>query len=134
MGDVLKVINEQKIDIKDFPVSPDKLAKLINLINDGTISGKIAKEIFPIMLSEEKDPEAIIKEKNLIQITDISSIENIVEKIIESHQDEVKQFLEGKEKVLGFFVGQIMKETKGKANPKLVNELLHKKLNELKTV
>ena len=134
MGDVLKVINEQKIDIKDFPVSPDKLAKLINLIGDGIISGKIAKEIFPIMLSEEKDPEAIIKEKNLIQITDVSSIENIVEKIIESHQDEVKQFLEGKEKVLGFFVGQIMKETKGKANPKLVNELLHKKLNELKTV
>ncbi len=134
MGDVLKVINEQKIDIKDFPVPPDKLAKLINLIGDGIISGKIAKEIFPIMLSEEKDPEAIIKEKNLIQITDVSSIENIVEKIIESHQDEVKQFLEGKEKVLGFFVGQIMKETKGKANPKLVNELLHKKLNELKTV
>ena len=134
MGDVLKVINEQKIDIKDFPVPPDKLAKLINLIGDGIISGKIAKEIFPIMLLEEKDPETIIKEKNLIQITDVSSIENIVEKIIESHQDEVKQFLDGKEKVLGFFVGQIMKETKGKANPKLVNELLHKKLNELKTV
>ena len=134
MGDVLKVINEQKIDIKDFPVSPDRLAKLINLIGDGIISGKIAKEIFPIMLSEEKDPETIIKEKDLVQITDISSIENIVAKIIESHQDEVKQFLDGKEKVLGFFVGQIMKETKGKANPKLVNELLHKKLNKLKTV
>ncbi len=134
MGDVLKAINEQKLDIKDFPVSPDKLAKLINLINKGTISGKIAKDIFPEMLSEGKDPELIIKEKDLVQITDVSSIENIVEKIIESHQDEVKQFLDGKEKVLGFFVGQIMKETKGKANPKLVNELLRKKLNELKTV
>jgi len=134
MGDVLKVINEQKLDIRNFPVSPDKLAKLINLINKGTISGKIAKDIFPEMISEGKDAESIIKEKDLVQITDVSSIENIVEKIIESHQDEVKQFLDGKEKVLGFFVGQIMKETKGKANPKLVNELLNKKFNELKTV
>jgi len=134
MGDVLKVINEQKLDIRNFPVPPDKLAKLINLINKGTISGKIAKDIFPEMISEGKDAESIIKEKDLVQITDVSSIENIVEKIIESHQDEVKQFLDGKEKVLGFFVGQIMKETKGKANPKLVNELLRKKFNELKTV
>ena len=133
MGEVLKVINEQKMDIKDLPVSADMLAKLINLIGSGTISGKIAKDIFPEMISTGKDPEIIIKEKDLVQITDVSSLENMVEKIIESHQDEVKQFLDGKEKVLGFFVGQIMKETKGKANPKLVNELLHKKLNELKT-
>ena len=133
MGEVLKVINEQKMDIKDLPVSADMLAKLINLIDSGTISGKIAKDIFPEMISTGKDPEIIIKEKDLVQITDVSSLENMVEKIIESHQDEVKQFLDGKEKVLGFFVGQIMKETKGKANPKLVNELLHKKLNELKT-
>ncbi len=134
MGDVLKVINEQRLDIKNFPVPPEMLAKLINLINKGTISGKIAKDIFPEMLTEGKDPELIIKEKDLVQITDVSSIEKTVEKIIESHQDEVKQFLDGKEKVLGFFVGQIMKETKGKANPKLVNELLRQKLNELKTV
>ena len=133
MGEVLKVINEQKMDIKDLPVSADMLAKLINLIGSGTISGKIAKDIFPEMISTGKDPEIIIKEKDLVQITDVSSLEKMVEKIIESHQDEVKQFLDGKEKVLGFFVGQIMKETKGKANPKLVNELLHKKLNELKT-
>jgi aspartyl-tRNA(Asn)/glutamyl-tRNA(Gln) amidotransferase subunit B len=133
MGDVLKVINEQKLDIKDFPVSAANLAKLINLINDNIISGKIAKEIFPVMLQERKDPEIIINEKGLKQITDTSEIENVVDKIVESYQNEVKQFLEGKEKVIGFFMGQVMRETKGKANPKLVNETLRKKLNELKT-
>ena len=132
MGDVLKVINEQKLDIENFPVSAEKLAKLINLINDGVISGKIAKDIFPVMLVEGKDPEVITREKDLVQITDASSIENIVEKIIESHQDEVRQFLEGKEKVIGFFVGQIMKETKGKANPKIVNDVLREKLAKIK--
>jgi aspartyl-tRNA(Asn)/glutamyl-tRNA(Gln) amidotransferase subunit B len=134
MGDVQKVINEQKLDIKDFPVSPTNLAKLINLINENVISGKIAKEIFPVMLLEGKDPEIIISEKGLKQITDTTEIEKVVDKIVESHQNEVKQFLDGKEKVIGFFVGQIMRETKGKANPKLVNETLRKKLNELKTV
>jgi aspartyl-tRNA(Asn)/glutamyl-tRNA(Gln) amidotransferase subunit B len=133
MGDVLKAINEQKLDIRNFSVSAANLAKLINLINENIISGKIAKEIFPVMLQERKDPEIIINEKGLKQITDTSEIENVVDKIVESYQDEVKQFLEGKEKVVGFFVGQVMKETKGKANPKLVNEALRKKLNELKT-
>ena len=132
MGEVLKVINEQKLDIKDFPVSAENLAKLINLINDNVISGKIAKDIFPSMLEEAQDPEIIIREKGLEQITDTSEIENIVERIIESHQGEVKQFLEGKEKVIGFFVGQVMKETKGKANPKIVNETLREKLNTMK--
>ena len=84
------------------------------------------------MLVEGKDPEVITREKDLVQITDASSIENIVEKIIESHQDEVRQFLEGKEKVIGFFVGQIMKETKGKANPKIVNDVLREKLAKIK--
>jgi aspartyl-tRNA(Asn)/glutamyl-tRNA(Gln) amidotransferase subunit B len=133
MGDVLKAINEQKLDIRNFSVSAANLAKLINLIKENIISGKIAKEIFPVMLQERKDPEIIINEKGLKQITDTSEIENVVDKIVESYQDEVKQFLEGKEKVIGFFVGQVMKETKGKANPKLVNEALRKKLNELKT-
>lgn len=133
MGNVLKVINEQKLDIRDFPVSSENLAKLINLINDGVISGKIAKEIFPVMLQEGKKPEDIINEKGLKQITDTSEIESVVDKIVESHQDEVKQFLEGKEKVIGFFIGQIMKETKGKANPKIVNELLREKLSKVKS-
>ena len=132
MGEVLKTINEEKIDIKNFPVKPENLGKLINLINEGTISGKIAKDIFPEMLKEHKSPEEIVKEKNLVQISDTTEIEKIIEGILEAHQPEIQTYLEGKEKVFGFFVGQIMKETKGKANPKIVNEILREKLENYK--
>lgn len=132
MGEVLKIINEQKIKISDFPVSPGNLGKLINLIDGNIISGKIAKDVFAIMLEENRDPELIIHEKDLVQITNTSEIEGVIEKILGSHLREVKQFLEGKEKVIGFFVGRIMQETKGKANPKVVNELLREKLSKLK--
>ncbi len=132
MGDVLKIINEQKIEITDFPVSALNLGKLINLINENIISGKIAKDVFAIMLKEDKDPKIIIKENDLVQITDTSEIEKVIDKILNSHKDEVQQFVEGKEKVVGFFVGQVMKETKGKANPKLVNETLRSKLESIK--
>lgn len=133
MVDVLKVINDNKIDINEFIISPENLGKLINLINVGTISGKIAKDVFEIMLEENKSPEEIVKEKNLVQITDTTELENIIERILDNNQNQIKEYLEGKEKVLGFFVGQIMKETKGKANPKLVNEILKEKLKRLKT-
>ncbi len=133
MVDVLKVINENKIEIDEFPISPENLGKLVNLINNGTINGKIAKDIFEIMLKENKSPEEIVKEKNLIQITDSSELENIVEKILDNNQTQVKEYIEGKEKVFGFFVGLTMKETKGKANPTLVNEILKEKLERLKT-
>ncbi|MGK9368733.1 Asp-tRNA(Asn)/Glu-tRNA(Gln) amidotransferase subunit GatB [Melioribacter sp. Ez-97] len=132
MTEVLKVVNEEKIDISDFPVSPENLGKLIELINNNTISGKIAKDIFPEMLKTNKDPETIVKEKNLVQITDTSAIESIVEKVLSANQKQVEEFLSGKEKVLGFLVGQIMRETKGKANPQIVNEILRNKLNSLK--
>lgn len=129
MVDVLKVINEQKININNFTVSPENLGRLINLINDGTISGKIAKEVFPIMIQENKSPDEIVKEKNLVQISDTSEIEKIVKEILEKNVNQVKQYLEGSEKVFGFFVGQVMRETKGKANPKVVNEILRKQLD-----
>ncbi|MGE5354460.1 MAG: Asp-tRNA(Asn)/Glu-tRNA(Gln) amidotransferase subunit GatB [Acidobacteriota bacterium] len=132
MGDVLKILNETKAPIRDFPVSPENLGKLINLINDNTVSGKIAKDVFQIMLNEDKDPAVIIKERNLLQITDTSELEGVIDRVIESNPKDVKEFLSGKEKVIGFFVGQIMKETKGKANPKAVNEILRNKLNTLK--
>lgn len=132
MTEVLKVVNEEKIDISDFPVSPENLGKLIELINNNTISGKIAKDVFPEMLRSNKDPETIVKEKNLVQITDTSAIESIVEKVLSANQKQVEEFLTGKEKVLGFLVGQIMRETKGKANPQIVNEILRNKLNTLK--
>jgi aspartyl-tRNA(Asn)/glutamyl-tRNA(Gln) amidotransferase subunit B len=128
-GDVLAVINDKKFDISDFPVSPLNLGKLINLIKDGTISGKIAKEIFPIMMEKNSDPEQIVKEKNLIQISDTSEIEAIIQRIIDANAEQVDEYRSGKEKVFGFFVGQVMKESKGKANPKLVNEILKKMLS-----
>ena len=132
MGDVLKTLNEQKIEISDFVISADNLAKLVNLIGNGTISGKIAKEVFPEMLDGNKDPEAVIKEKNLVQISDTGEIEKIITAIIERSPKETGEYLEGKEKVFGFFIGQIMRETKGKANPKLVNDILRAKLDALK--
>jgi aspartyl-tRNA(Asn)/glutamyl-tRNA(Gln) amidotransferase subunit B len=132
MTDILKVINEENISVNDFPITPENLGKLIKLINDNTISGKIAKDIFPEMLKTNKDPNDIVKEKNLIQITDTKEIENAIEKILSANEPQVKEYLSGKDKVIGFFVGQIMKETKGKANPQIVNELLKKKLEALR--
>lgn len=127
-GDVLAIINDQKIDISDFPISPLNLGKLINLIRSGKISGKIAKEVFQIMLKSNSEPEQIVNEKNLAQISDTSEIEEIIKKIINSNPAQVNEYRSGKEKVFGFFVGQIMKETKGKANPAIVNEMLRKLL------
>lgn len=132
MSEVLKILNEKKIDITEFSVSPENLGNLINLINDGTISGKIAKEIFPIMIEAKKEPLSIVKEKNLFQITDESALRKIVDDIILKNASELQQYFEGKEKVFGFFVGQVMKLTQGKANPKSVNDILRKTLNQLK--
>jgi aspartyl-tRNA(Asn)/glutamyl-tRNA(Gln) amidotransferase subunit B len=128
ISEVLAVVNEKKIDISDFPITALNLGKLINLIKAGTISGKIAKEVFALMLQDNSDPGQIVKDKNLVQISDTSEIESIIQKIIESNPVQVQEYLAGKEKVFGFFVGQVMKETKGKANPKLVNEILRKML------
>lgn len=128
MTDVLKVVNDEKISIKEFPVTPENLGNLIKLINENVINGKIAKEIFPEMLKTKKDPQEIIKEKNLVQITDTKEIEAAIDKILSANESQIKEYLSGKDKVIGFFVGQIMKETKGKANPQIVNDMLKKKL------
>lgn len=132
MTEILKIINEKKVTLKEFPIRPEWIASLINLINNGTISSKIAKKIFSEMLSEPQAPETIIKKKNLTQITDRKIIEKIVEEVLRSNSKQVEQYLTGKEKVFAHFVGEIMKITKGKANPALVNEILKEKLNSLK--
>ncbi len=111
-------------------IKPSYLAKISNLIDEGTISIKIAKQLLPIMQETKDDPDSIIKEKGMMQLSDIGVLEKIIDKIIKSSPQNVDKFKAGKTKVLGFFVGQVMKETKGNANPKLVNELLLKKLNE----
>lgn len=128
MGEVMGAINEKKISITDFSVKPENLGKLINLIKNGTISNKIAKEIFPDMINDEKDPEEIIKEKNLVQISDESEITTIILEVLDANKTQVESYHSGNEKVYGFLVGQIMKKTRGKANPGMVNELLKKEL------
>lgn len=128
MTDVLKAVNDQKITIEEFQVKPLNLGKMIRMIGNNTISGKIAKEIFPEMINSRKDPEEIVIEKGLIQISDTSEIEKAVDKVIAANPKDAKEFLDGKEKVLGFLVGQVMKETKGKANPQIVNQILRDKL------
>ncbi len=132
MGDVLKILNEEKKEIPNFSISPEFLAELINLIKSGAISGKIAKDIFPEMLAGNISPAAIVKKKNLLQVSDVKVIEKTVDEILSSHPQEVEEYLSGKEKVIGFFIGRIMKQTAGKANPQIVNKILHERLNSLK--
>ncbi|MBI5727522.1 MAG: Asp-tRNA(Asn)/Glu-tRNA(Gln) amidotransferase subunit GatB [Ignavibacteriales bacterium] len=126
MGEVLRVLNEKKTSIGNFAITPGALGELVNLTAAGTVSSKIAKEVFGYMLAEGKPAKQIVEERQLVQISDESAIRKIVEQIVVKFPEEFNQLKDGKEKVFGFFVGQIMRETKGKANPQLVNELLRK--------
>ena len=128
IGDYTAALNKDDLDIVDSKISASDLAGLLNKIADQTISGKIAKEVFESMWRGEGSAEEIIEKKGLVQITDDSEIENIVNQVIENNPSQVKDYLDGKSQLLGYFVGQIMKETKGKANPQKVNEILKKKL------
>ena len=128
IGDYTAALNKDGLDIVDSKISASDLAGLLNKIADQTISGKIAKEVFDAMWKGEGSAEEIIEKKGLVQITDDSEIENIVNQVIENNPSQVKDYLDGKSQLLGYFVGQIMKETKGKANPQKVNEILKKKL------
>lgn len=121
------VENTEKME--SCKVKPLQLAKLIGLIDDNTISGKIAKNVFGTMLETGNNPEAIVEEKGLTQVTDTSFIEKLVDEVIRSNQQSVEDYKNGKEKALKFLVGQIMKESRGKANPQIVNEILIKKLS-----
>ncbi|MBW2650146.1 MAG: Asp-tRNA(Asn)/Glu-tRNA(Gln) amidotransferase subunit GatB [Deltaproteobacteria bacterium] len=131
MGDFLAHLNEEKLDVTASPVTPAMLAELINIKEDGTISGKIAKEVFEDMWKSGGNPGEIVKEKGLVQITDTAELERIVEEVLEANQEQLEQYRSGREKLFGFFVGQTMKATRGKANPKIVNELLKKRLSPL---
>ena len=128
-GELFALLNDKNIEITESPISSKNLSKLINLIKDGTISGKIAKSVFEIMSNGDKDPSIIIEEKGLKQQSDPKELENIIDKVISDNPQNVDAYKAGKDKLFGFFVGQVMKNTGGKANPKLVNEILKKKLN-----
>ena len=127
-GELFALLNEKNLEITESPISAKNLSKLINLIKDGTISGKIAKTVFEMMAEGDKNPIDIVKEKGLKQQSDPKELEKLIEKVINENQDKVKEYKSGKEKLFGFFVGQAMKVSGGKANPQLVNEILKKKL------
>jgi len=127
--DLQAYLNEIEIPVSESPVTPQQLGGLINKITDNTISSKIAKTVFEAMLAGEGNAEEIIEAKGLKQVTDSSAIEAMVDAVIANNPEQVKQYHSGKEKVFGFFVGQIMKESKGKANPGQVNQILKEKLS-----
>ena len=129
-GDLFAVLNDKNLDIKDSPVSPKNLASLINAISSGKISGKIAKKVFELMVENGEEPSKIIKEKGLKQQSDPKELEKIISKVLENNSDKVSEYKSGKEKLYGFFVGEIMKASSGKANPKLVNDILKEKLKK----
>jgi len=112
------------------PIQPAQLAKLLNMVDDNTISGKIAKTVFADMLESGADPETIVKDKGLVQMSDAGELQAIIQDIIDANPDQVQQFKEGKTKVLGFFVGQLMRKTKGKANPQMANALFKEALEK----
>ncbi len=128
MGDVLRFLNEEKRDIRQCPITAGSLAEMINLIEEGTISGKMAKDIIGDMYQTGRPPQDIIREKGLVQITDEGELTKTIAAIIDAHPGQLADYRGGKEKLFGFFVGQVMKATQGKANPQLVNSLLKKML------
>lgn len=128
MGDFFAMLNRKNLTIENSPVSAENLGKLVGLIENNTISGKVAKDVFEIMSETGENPEKIVEEKGLKQVTDVGAIEAIVDKVIAANPDNVAAFHNGKTNLKGWFVGQVLKESKGKANPQMVNELLEKKL------
>ena len=129
-GELFAVLNNKNLEISQSPISAKNLAKLINLIKNGTISGKIAKSIFEDMINGDIDPQVIVEEKGLKQESDPKALEVLIEKIINENRDKAIEYKQGKEKLFGFFVGQVMKNSGGKANPQMVNEILKAKLQE----
>jgi aspartyl-tRNA(Asn)/glutamyl-tRNA(Gln) amidotransferase subunit B len=128
-GELFGNLNKSGHDIENSPVSAKALSGLLDLIKDNTISGKIAKEVFAIMYETGKDAAAIVEEQGLKQVTDTGAIEKVIDEVIAANQDKVAEYRSGKDKLFGFFVGQVMKLSGGKANPAVLNELLKKKLS-----
>ena len=130
MGDLFGALNRIGLGIEQSPVSAEQLGTLIDLIADGTISGRLAKDVFAEMVTSGADPNAIVEAKGLRQVTDTGTIEAAIEAVLTAHTDKLAEYRAGRDKLYGFFVGQVMRATQGKANPALVNQLLRKKLAE----
>lgn len=130
MGELLRLMNATGTEIGEVKVSPGDLADMLKMIDKGTISGKIAKTVFEEMFAEGKSPEVIVKEKGLVQIADEDELLRIVDQVIGENQEVADEIKAGKDKAIGFLVGQVMKLTRGRANPKMVNELLRQRLSQ----
>ena len=128
MGDFFAMLNEKKLELKDSPVSAENLGRLVELVSQNVINGKTAKDVFAIMAETGENPEKIVDEKGLKQVTDTSAIEAVIDEVLAANPDNAAAYRSGKQGLFGWFVGQVMKASKGKANPGLVNELLKKKL------
>ena len=129
-SELFSLLNKNNIELSNSPVSPKDLGQLVKLISSNEISGKIAKDVLEDMFSSGKSPKEIVEEKGLKQVTDEGEIEKVINEVIDDNPKMVQEYLSGKDKLLGFFVGQAMKKTKGKANPKMLNEILKNKLNK----
>ena len=128
LRDVIGYLKEQKITFAEFKITPEKLAELINLLDQDVINNRTAKEVFEIVAQSGKSPKAIVKEKGLEQISSVEELEAMVKEIIAANPKQVEQYKSGKEKLFGFFVGQMMQKTKSKGDPKVIQELLKKYL------
>jgi aspartyl-tRNA(Asn)/glutamyl-tRNA(Gln) amidotransferase subunit B len=133
LGEVRRVLNERNILIADFPVEPTRLGQLIGLKENNTINSSAMQAVFNVMLEDTRDAETIAKELNLIQVSDSGFIEPLVDEVLNENPDKVQAFINGKTGLMGFFVGQVMKNSQGKANPKLVTDLVNVKINALKS-
>jgi aspartyl-tRNA(Asn)/glutamyl-tRNA(Gln) amidotransferase subunit B len=129
MGELSGALNRDDCDITNSPVSAQGLGELLQRINDGTVSGKLAKQVFEAMWNGEGSADEVIEKKGLQQISDVSAIEGIIDEVLAGSPKQIEQYRAGQSKLLGYFVGQVMKATQGKANPGQVNELLKKKLD-----
>ncbi|MEI6125339.1 MAG: Asp-tRNA(Asn)/Glu-tRNA(Gln) amidotransferase GatCAB subunit B, partial [Pseudomonadota bacterium] len=127
MGDIMRHLSDTR-DIAAFPVKPKNLAAMLSLIDKGIISGRIAKTVFEEMRLSGKMPEVIVEEKGLVQVSDACALENMVREVLEANPKMVDDYRAGKDKVFGFLMGQVMKATRGKGNPQMLNEILRKKL------
>ena len=129
LNDVTAYVNANDgVDFASMPLTPARAVELVELLADDTISSKQAKEVFAAVLDEDKDPAAIVEERGMKQVSDTGALEAIVDEVIAANPDEVARYKEGNTKLIGFFVGQCMKASKGQGNPKLLNQLIAKKL------
>ncbi len=131
MVELMRELRREEKEIEHCPITPSQLAALLDLIQKGVISGKLAKTVFEAMVQTGQDPEAIVKDKGMVQVTDPEQILPVIEEILGASPNQVAEYRAGKSKVFGYFVGEVMKRTRGQANPKLVNEMLKKKLEKV---